>query len=733
MNKIFQTGNGHARVSVLGDRVIRFQMSRQEVFPENGPVRYGIYDVSEKPSSAVYEKTGEDHVFSTPSFRFTFHATDQIFSLHGRNGELLTESASPVILPNKGYSVRMSSPQEERFYGLGDVSRDAVMKRGTFADIWVKNVKSYVPIPFLISNRHWAVFNNTTFRHGFDICKKQLNVLDIWSREGYVDLVFFTGSSYREVLEAYASVTGRTCLLPIRAYGLTFVCNMENSARDMLEDGLNFRREDIPCDYIGLEPGWMQEYYDNTVNKEFHRERFYLPPWCLNEKGLENTFFKALERMGFSLSLWLCCDYDVSFEEERNAAMPRDARRAEKSNAHFSPDDFEQDMNIGHEPRKMDKVTVEDEAWFHHLKKFVDYGVRAFKMDGAWQVNEHPDRKWGNGMEDVEMHNLYPLLLNRQMSDGYRGHTGERPMVYSSGGYAGIQKYAATWAGDTGGGEKPLVSMLNHAMSGHTNTSCDMHVFTPAGIHFGFLQSWSQLNSWGYWRQPWFLDNKLKEMFRYYAQLRYSLIPYIYTAAAESYFNCTPIMRPLSFDHPDDLLCDSILNEYMFGKWFLVVAFGNSVYLPEGEWIDYFTGERHPGETHLEYTVPEGRGGGLFVKAGAIIPRWHETKHVEDSAPEDMILEVFPKAESNFTLYEDDGFSMGYVKGESNRIKIICRKESGMIHLEIGYTCKEFLREARKNLTIMIHDDAGEVCINRKKISHEYRQGSMWVIPYPLV
>ena len=95
--------------------------------------------------------------------------------------------------------------------------------------------------------------------------------------------------------------------------------------------------------------------------------------------------------------------------------------------------------------------------------------------DGAYQINAHPDRLYGNGMTDVEMHNMYPTLYNKQMSQGFSEHTGKRAMVYSSGGYTGIQQYSATWAGDPGGGAKPLVSMLNHGMSGHTNTLSLIH------------------------------------------------------------------------------------------------------------------------------------------------------------------------------------------------------------------------------------------------------------------
>jgi alpha-glucosidase (family GH31 glycosyl hydrolase) len=80
-------------------------------------------------------------------------------------------------------------------------------------------------------------------------------------------------------------------------------------------------------------------------------------------------------------------------------------------------------------------------------------------------------------MTDEEMHNLYPVVYAKQMARGFESHTGRRAMVYSAGGYAGVQQFVATWAGDTGGGAKPLASMLNHGFSGHSNHSCDMDVF----------------------------------------------------------------------------------------------------------------------------------------------------------------------------------------------------------------------------------------------------------------
>jgi len=209
-------------------------------------------------------------------------------------------------------------------------------------------------------------------------------------------------------------------------------------------------------------------------------------------------------------------------------------------------------------------------------------------------------------------------------------------MVYSAGGYTGVQQYVATWAGDTGGGAKPLASMLNLAFSGHSNHSCDMNVSNVEGIHFGFLQTWAQENNWDYWYQPWLLKEEHTAAFRQYDQLRYRLLPYLYSAAAEAALTGYPVMRAMPMVYPDDPAWDARLSQYMLGEFLLVSAFSKDVRLPAGDWIDFWSGKRTTGPATLPWRLrqpaavrcwsraapssPPGRPAIMWRKAGR--PKW---------------------------------------------------------------------------------------------------------------
>lgn len=672
-------------VEVLAPDLFRIRMDATGKFSPGGVERYQMLNLDWPDCTVQEQKGGKDILFKTEQAELRVDCTDGNFCLCGADGrELLRTAAPPNGSQDSGFNLRLKLQADERLYGLGDESRSELNKRGHDKIMSITNVSAYTPIPFFSSSRGWGLYLNTTWIHRFDGGKKNPEVLQLYSQKGMLECFLFAANSIPDVLNRYTELTGRSYVLPRWSYGMTFVCDeREVRARDILYEALEFRRQGIPCDVIGLEPGWMEKRYDFSTEKQWSETRFHIPFWLKNKPY--GTFCHALHNMGFKLSLWLCCDYDLSeFEElqlkNQGAADSLSPSVDAESNLE---DDLIKDPHF--HPSRQDTLTKPGEGWFEHLKKFVDDGADAFKLDGSNQINYHPDRKWLNGMDDAEMHNLYPLLLAKQMCQGFTEYTGgKRTQIFTPSGHAGIQKYAAIWAGDTGGGPNTIPALLNLSMSGQSNVCTDMQVHDAAGIHYGFLQALAEGFSWHMYNQPWFLKPECLALYKYYAHLRYSLLPYIYTMAHIAYRSGMPIMRAMPLVCPELPEADDCLQQYFFGDSLLVSAFADKVLLPAGAWYDFWTDRLQQGGSWIPAEFPADRGGCLLVKAGSVIPRQSPVESAGTKLPELLTWHIYPGEDFDFTLIEDDGISLAYQKGEVVETEVRGRRSGNRYMVEIS-------------------------------------------------
>ena len=584
-----------------------------------------------------------------------------------------------------GFFISIPLGKGERLFGLGDATRDAVMLRGLKVPVHVCNVASYGPQPLLLSADGWAILVNCTYSQTFDIGHDDPDMLKIYASGGRPDVYLFVADTLADLVDAITDITGKPVMLPAFGYGLTIVNNEETDARALLENIRLCREREIPCDIMGLEPSWMGGY-NFTVNKGWNKDLFYLPHWKPDNQSESNSFFFPMREKGMKLSLWLCEEYDLFYEEERRAGeqigLDRDPTIDEvfKKNAAFVDDRLTSKS-------RADNITKRDQPWFEHLKKFVDNGAVCFKLDGSRQVMEHPDRLWAEKYRDDEGHNVYPVILAKQMMEGFRDHTdGRRAMIYTAGAFTGTQQYAATWAGDTGGGPRPLVSVLNYAMCGHTNTSCDLDILNPASIHYSFLLTWTQKLCWASWTYPWYLAKEKEDMFRSYSILRSSLFPHIYAAAHRAAVTGYPVVRPLPLAYPETDRFDGVKNAYMLGDSLYVGAFDMDLDLPDGKWYDYFD-DRRIYEGKISYECAPGRAGALLAKAGSVVVTMAPQQYILEKE-HDYILRVYPGGNSEATIYEDDNHTYGYLDGEYATTRITLADNGA-----VGYTLTVGLRE----------------------------------------
>lgn len=648
-------GDGTLTISALAEGIYRVVLRRCRIQRESMLTRYGIVradlgdvDAREENGALIVGETSAR--LNGTAVEFTARGYTLLLDLSETLGE---------DYDFEGFSVRTPLEDGERLFGLGDESRDRLMKRGHTADLWQANVSCYGPIPYVMSSRGWSMMFNTTFRHRYDLGFTKPDEMRVESRRGMLDVYVFLAQDMKGALEKYTRVSGRPVMLPKAAYGLTFVNNEGENARDLLENCMMFRREKIPCDIMGLEPGWMSTHYDFSTEKKWDPERFYMPYWLPENYYGNWSFIYNLHQMGYKLSLWLCCDYDLLWKEENDAARDEQARAegAAIQDAHFSS------------ACRMDKLTKQGEDWFEHLKKFVDNGADAFKLDGANQVVPHPDRLFADRYTDEEVHNVYPVIYGKQMKQGFAEYTGRRAMIYTPAMYAGQQQFCATWAGDTGGGPRTLISIMNLALCGHANASCDMDVTDLSSMHYCTLMPWTQHMTWRTWDMPWFLGDEREEEYRAYAQMRSELFPYIYATAHQANETGLPIVRPLALAYEDHPEYDDVLNEYMLGDSLLVAAFDLHMTLPEGRWTDVFTGKTYAGGASITYDPPRGKGGAIMAKDGAIIVTRAWMPHITHHEPSEYTVHVYPGANGAFTLYDDDGETYGYEKGQLTRTR----------------------------------------------------------------
>lgn len=701
------TNNVSLSVEFYDTSIVRLRTSNTDVFNESLLERYGILNNPSKRLVAMAKNDGDIHTLETPGLRLEINTRErkiaiadlknrkikhinlsvdneietglkqdfkELFNITlspdhivGDTALRKTKAAMTDVQPDPSLmAIQLNA--SERIYGGGNTSRLNIQHRGEALRMWATYQRTEIPVPFVMSTDGWGIFNNTTVLNYFDIGRFDKDKLYIYNTDGDLDFFLLMGNSMTQVLERYTTLTGKSYVMPKWAYGLAFGGNTMENQLNIMNDAIKFREEKIPCDILWLEPQWMAKNYDFSTSKNWNLERFPAEPfWEVNKTSKyehHSLFVHKLHQSGFKLALWLCIDHDLSIAEE--------------------------DLLAG----KTGKPQSGQEHWFSHLTKFIDQGVDGFKLDPGRTLDEHPNRVYYNGLTDKEMHNLNQVLVSKQMYQTFRDHKKIRSFHHYCGGYAGSQHWGASTSGDNGGGKDALYDQLNLGMSGFINTSADVLEYVTdnkAGMHLGFFLPWVQINSWYSLHHPWYMPPDEKETFRYYAQLRNSLIPYIYSTVLQGRQTGMPVLRAMPLVFPDDPKAENLIYQYMFGDNLLVGVFSDSIYLPKGNWINYWSGETFTGSKTVHCIIPENRGGLIFIKGGAIIPMQKPMQYVGESAVDTLILKVYPDNQSSYTLFEDDGISFDYEKGSTASTKFTCDQNEGQIDFVICRTTGSYI------------------------------------------
>ncbi len=512
----------------------------------------------------------------------------------------------------------------------------------------VNNRRAYKNIPFYLSSRLYGVFYHTSRYCKLSLADHSTRSVQFLNEAPVVDAYLIGGSSPERILYNYRTLTGFPSLPPLWSFGIWMSRMTYFSADEVQEICDRLRREKYPCDVIHLDTGWFRT--DWLCEWKFNPERFPDPV----------GFLKGLKEDGYRVSLWQLpyvaegAEQITEAKENRYIApLTKEQERAEGSN--FSTLDYAGTIDFTYP-----KAT----AWYKGLlKELLDMGVVCIKTD--FGENIHMDADY-YAMSPEELNNLYALLYQKAAYEITKEVTGDG-IVWARSAWAGCQRYPLHWGGDSASTWDGMAGSVKgglhfglsgfgfwshdvpgfHSLPNFMNSPLDEKVYMR-WTQFGVFTSHMRYHG-SFKREPWHYPT-IAPLVKRWWKLRYRLMPYIVEEARRSTETGYPMVRALLMHHADDRQVWHIDDEYYFGSEFLVAPVMNSedkrdVYLPEGQWVDFFTGERFEGGRWLKGVECPLERMPLYVKEGAEISLYPDldpqhTDQMDLSKAEKLVIDA---------------------------------------------------------------------------------------------
>ncbi len=486
----------------------------------------------------------------------------------------------------------------------------------------VNNRRTYKNIPFYVSSRMYGTFYHTCSHGKLSLAGHSTRSVQFLSEQAMIDAFVIGGDSFEEIIRGYRDLTGYPSMPPLWSFGVWMSRMTYFSADEVNGICDRLRSEHYPCDVIHLDTGWFKT--DWLCEWKFNEERFPDP----------EAFIHGLKDKGFRVSLWQL-PYVAEDAEQIDEARANDyigplTKKQASEGSNFSALDY---------AGTIDFTNPEATAWYKGLlKRLLDMGVVCIKTD--FGENIHMDAIY-KGMKPELLNNLYALLYQKAAYEITKDVTGDG-IVWARAAWAGCQRYPLHWGGDScsswDGMAGSLKGGLHFGLSGFAFWSHDVpgfHTlpnFMNSVVDDDVYMRWTQFGVFSSHiryhgtnkREPWHYPN-IAPLVKKWWKLRYALIPYILQESRKATESGSTLLQALVFHHPDDRTCWHIDDEYYFGDSFLVAPVMNSdnrrdVYLPEGIWVNFFTGERIEGGRWLKDIEVPLEEMPVYVREGSVIP-----------------------------------------------------------------------------------------------------------------
>lgn len=533
--------------------------------------------------------------------------------------------------------------------------------------------------------------------------------LSIWSEAGQmIDYYVVAGADADAVLAGYRTLTGKAVLLPKWAYGF-WQSRERYKSQDELTGALDeYRRRQLPIDNIVLD--WSYWPVDAWGSHDFDPAHFPDPDGMIQHVHDQHA--------QIMISVWPKFYPTTAHYKELDAAGHMYHRNIEVGELDWIGKGY---LNSFYDPYSKQ---AQDIFWRQVNRKLNSKGIDAWWLDASEpdlhsniDIGERKARTTPTAVgPSVEFFNSYPLVHSEGVYRGSRETAPDkRVFILSRAAFAGQQRAAAAfWSGDIvprwDDLREQIPGLVNASMAGVPNVSFDIGGFAPEQRYIE--QQPAHIAEWRELSLRWFQFGAFVPIFRlhgqppyreiwniapegtphydsfvHYLKLRYSLLPYVYTLAGDSYHRDGTLMRTLAMDFPDDPKVRDIADQYLFGPSLLInpitefKATQRQVYLPGGtSWINFDTGQREQGGRTITVDAPLARMP-VFVRAGAIIPRTVVQQYVDERPDAPLTIEVYTGADGAFSLYEDAGRDYGYERGEFSRIPLAWNDKTGELSL----------------------------------------------------
>lgn len=623
-------------------------------------------------------------------------------------------------LPKKqsdGFRIQIIKELEgdECFYGLGD--KTGFLNKKDYAyEMWntdnpapqVDSFKAlYKSIPFFIALKQecvYGIFLDNTYHSYFDMGAENGSYYYFASDNGNLDYYFIAGDKMTDVVGGYTYLTG-TVPLPQR----WTLGHQQSRWGYVTEDEVRavadtYRKLQIPCDVIHLDIDYMDHYKVFTWNRDHYKDP---------KKMIED-----LEEDGFKIVTII----DPGVKKEDGYPV------------------YEEGVDNGYFA-----TTPEGEVYINAVwpgdSAFPDFGspkVRSWWADnhrfltdlyvrGIWNDMNEPASFKGPLPDDIvftdedrpsshaKIHNVYGHLMSKATYEGLVKYDNRRPYVITRACYSGSQKYSTVWTGDNHSIwahlQMAVPQLCNLGLSGMSFAGTDVGGF-GSDVTPELMARWVELGSFmpmfrnhsslgSAYQEPWRFDSRVTDIYRKFVELRYRLVPCFYDLFFEGEHTGLPVMRPLVLHYENDSACRNKNDEFLIGEQLLVspvLTQGDTqklVYLPKGQWFDYWTGEEQQGERYFVKEAPLDVCP-VYVKAGSILPNYPVQQYIGEKKIEELILDIYP-GEGEYHHYQDDGETFDYRAGVYNEYVFTINED----HLFTAQLVHEGYEEKYKSLKLL--------------------------------